>query len=215
MVLLLCLWQIGCTPAPLQSLSDAAPAVLTHVLKQEGSAAAPEYRIATTPSDLQSAWVIRQGTRLQTVPQRELTPGDQIWTGPRAIAVLRFANGSAVYLRPNSHIGIGSVFAFVGELFVRVKGLFQVDMEFVTAGAEGTEYVIRVLPNAETQCIVLQGRVRVAPKSQRWRPVSVRANEQVVTRGEGYREVRAASPRDIATIKYWVSQIDQRVSGER
>src|SRR5262245_53741408 len=117
MVLLFCLWQIGCTPAPPQSLSDPAPAVisdpapavLTNVLKQEGSAAAPEYRIATTPSDMQSAWVIRQGTRLQTVPQRELALGDQIWTGPRAIAVLRFVNGSAVYMRPNSHIGIGSV----------------------------------------------------------------------------------------------------------
>src|SRR5215510_11415526 len=74
MVLLLCLWQIGCTPAPPQSGSDAVPAALTHVLKQEGSAAAPEYSIATTPSDLQSAWVIRQGARLPTVPQRELGP---------------------------------------------------------------------------------------------------------------------------------------------
>jgi ferric-dicitrate binding protein FerR (iron transport regulator) len=164
---------------------------------------------------MRGAWIIRQGSRLETVPKQGLAIGDELWTGPHSSAALGFLNGSTVYMQPNSHIRIGSVFAFVGELFIRVKGVFQVEMEFVTAAAEGTEYVIRVLPNNETECIVLQGRVRVASKSKRWPSFSVRATQQVDTRGERYDEIKAVSPGEITMIKSWVRQIDQQVLGER
>ena len=222
-LLLLCIGQISCAPylSPLVSNRPASDttkpsytplATLYTILIQDQSATLPAYRLAVTPSEIQDTWVVRRGTRLNTILDMPLEIDDEVWTGPNSTAVIRFLSGSMVYLRPSSHIRIGSIFMFIGELFVRVKGVFQVDTEFVTAGSEGTEWVMKVLANVDSRCIVLQGRINMESKGQRWKPALVGANEQFTWRGQDYRKLGPASLEDLNKIRQWVSQIDQIVS---
>ena len=89
------------------------------------------------------AVVVRSGVREEAYAGMTLQPGDRIDTGPRADAVLRYASGTELVLRPNSGGRIGSLTDFVGEVFVKVKGFFSVDTTFVKAGARGTAYLVR------------------------------------------------------------------------
>jgi hypothetical protein len=182
--------------------------MLYGILVEDRSSGVSQYRIATAP-EWRQIQVTRKGVGLDVAPNMTLETGDTIKTGSGVAAAIRFPNGSQLYVRSHSRIRIGSVFAFVGELFVRVKGAFQVDTEFVTAGAEGTEWVMRVSPNGDTRCIVLEGRTRMASNEQRWRSISVRANDQMITNGADYQQVTSAPPEEIRQIKRWVGQIDR------
>ena len=182
--------------------------ILYNILMEERSKDVSKYRIAT-PQEWQQLKIIRRGVFLNVTLPMALKTGDRIKTGPSLAAAIRFPNGSQLYLRSNSHIKIGSVFAFFGELFVRVKGAFQVDTEFVTAGAEGTEWVMRVAPNGDTRCTVLEGRVRVASRENFWGPMSMIVNRQNVTRGSRYTEMISAPQGELNEMKRWIGQIDQ------
>jgi hypothetical protein len=140
-----------------------------------------------------------------------LNIGDEVWTGPNSAGAIRFPNGSQLYLRSNSHIKIGSVFTFFGELFVRVRGAFQVDTEYVTAGAEGTEWVMLVSPNGDTRSTVLEGRVRIASRENFWRPMLITATNQnqIVTRSSRYTEMMLASREEVSEMKHWIGEIDR------
>jgi len=199
--------QIGCV-APANGQGYQRLPILNGILTEDRSSGVFEYRIATA-SEWRQIRVIRAGVRLDVTPNMTLETGDTVRIGPDVAAAIRFPNGSQLYVRSNSHIRIGSIFAFVGELFVRAKGAFQVDTEFVTAGVEGTEWVMRVSPNGDTRCIVMEGRVRMASNEQRWRPMSVEANNQMITYGVEYQQVAAAPLEEIRQIKRWVGQIDR------
>ena len=188
--------------------------ILYGILAEDRSMGVAEYRIATA-QEWRQIQVIRRGGSLSVTPNMTLETGDIMRTGSDVAAAIRFPNGSQLYVRSDSHIRIGSVFAFVGELFVRVKGGFQVDTEFVTAGAEGTEWVLRVSPNGDTRCTVLEGRARMASNEQRWGPIFVGVNNQMVTYGAEYQQVTSASPEDIRQIKRWVGQIDRIIQESR
>ena len=206
---LLFIGQTGCVvPAGGQGYQRFP--ILYGILAEDRSSGVAEYRIATA-QEWRQIQVTRRGVSLNVTPNMTLETGDTIRTGSDVAAAIRFPNGSQLYVRSDSHIRIGSVFAFVGELFVRVKGAFQVDTEFVTAGAEGTEWVMRVSPNGDTRCIVLDGYARMASNQQRWKPISVGVNNQMVTYGAEYQQVTSASPEDIRQIKRWVGQIDRLV----
>jgi len=210
---LLFIGQTGCV-VPANGQGYQRLPILNGILTEDRSNGVSEYRIAIA-SEWRQIRVIRAGVRLDVTPNMTLETGDTVRIGPDVAAAIRFPNGSQLYVRSNSHIRIGSVFAFVGELFVRVKGAFQVDTEFVTAGAEGTEWVMRVSPNGDTRCIVLDGYARMASNTQRWRPISVGVNNQMVTYGAEHQQVTSASPEDIRQIKRWVRQIDRIIQESR
>jgi hypothetical protein len=204
---LLVIGQTGCF-APAVGPGYSRLPILYGILVEDRSSGFSEYQIATAPKWKQIQ-VTRRGVGLDVTPNMTLETGDTIRTGSGVAVAIRFPNGSQLYVRSNSRIRIGSVFAFVGELFVRVKGAFRVDTEFVTAGAEGTEWMMRVSPNGDTRCVVLEGRTRMASNEQRWRSISVRANDQMITNGADYQRVTSAPPEEIRQIKRWVSQIDR------
>jgi hypothetical protein len=208
--LLLLIGPIGCVvPLTGQNGYQTLP-IVYGILVEDRSAGISKFRIANA-QEFQGVRVLRGDRRLDTTPNMRLNLGDEIWTGPDSSVAIRFPNGSQLYLRSNSHVQIGSAFAFVGELFVRVKGAFQVDTEFVTAGAEGTEWVMLVSSNGDTRSIVLEGRVRMVSSKQLWQPMTVGANSQILTVGARKMEMIPASPSDINDIKRWVSQIDRLV----
>ena len=84
--------------------------------------------------------VIRKGVRSQPKHNMSLEPGDEVQTSAQSTVVLSFADGARVYVQPNTHVRLGSIFVFIGEVLVKVKGYFAVQTEYATAGSEGTEY---------------------------------------------------------------------------
>jgi hypothetical protein len=112
--------------------------------------------------------VIRQGVRSPVQDNMGLQPGDEIRTGPQTIAVLSFIDGARVFVQPGTHIRIGSVFVYFGEVLVKVRGYFQVETRYATAGSEGTQYLVRVDPGDQVRVVVAEGRVGLVSRSRGW-----------------------------------------------
>lgn len=202
--------QMGCVVPTVRHGYQTVPILYGILTENRSASGIPEYRLAT-PDEWRQVRVLRSDSRLNTIPRMPLNIGDEVWTGPNSAGAIRFPNGSQLYLRSNSHIKMGSVFTFFGELFVRVRGAFQVDTEYVTAGAEGTEWVMLVSPNGDTRSTVLQGRVRVASKENFWKPILITANNQnqIVTRSSRYTEMMLASREEVSEMKHWIGEIDR------
>jgi hypothetical protein len=109
--------------------------------------------------------VIRQGVRSPVQDNMGVQPGDEIRTGPQTTAVLSFIDGARVFVQPGTHIRIGSVFVYFGEVLVKVKGYFQVETRYATAGSEGTQYLVRVDPGDQVRVVVAEGRVGLVSRS--------------------------------------------------
>lgn len=170
-----------------------------------GNAAADEIR---------SVEIVRDGQRLSQ-PSNLLKKGDRIETDSESTAIVRYANGTVVYLRPNSRVRVGSIFVEIGEIFVKVKGLFRVDTEFVAAGAEGTEYAVRVLPQNEVSVVVLEGKVSCISRLRRW-PKFVLSEQQTARfPGWGFAARSLASGAEIEHIRRWVNDIERAGSPPR
>lgn len=204
---------IGCGGwiAPAAGREQALP-VLEAILMEDRSSGAADYRIAAA-RQWRQVRIRREGFLLDAAPDLPLKKGDLIRTGPNVAVAIRFPNGTRLYVRSGSRIRIGSIFAFVGELFVRVRGAFQVDTEFVTAGAEGTEWVMAISPGGDTRCTVLEGRVRVVSRENTWRSLSIPANRTNVTRDSRYTETMPASPEELSEMRRWIGQIDRLMGG--
>ena len=110
----------------------------------------------------------------------ELVPGDEIQTEADSTAILRFADGTEVFVGSNTHIRIGSLWVLFGEIYVKARGRFRVETLYVTAGVEGTEYLLTVDSEAEMSMVVLDGAVRLTSKTGSWEPVALRKLEHGV-----------------------------------
>jgi len=70
---------------------------------------------------------------------------------------------------------------------VKARGFFRVENEFVSLEVESTEFSFRVGSDQTVSVRVVAGRVRLASKTGRWRPIRV-------IRGEGYTVPRNGVP---------------------
>jgi beta-lactam-binding protein with PASTA domain len=131
-----------------------------------------------------------KGKQSDAAPGTILQKGDIIETGPDTSASISFLTSGEVILRPSTRIAIlnPSLFAYFGELFVKVKGQFDIHYAYGTAGAKGTEYVVKVEPNDEVTVTVLEGRVELTSKTAAWPPIELGPREQA-------RLSQAAAPR--------------------
>ena len=139
-----------------------------------------------------------------------LRPGDRIDTGPRADAVLRYASGTEVVLRPSSGGRIGSLTEFVGEVFVKVKGFFSVDTTFVKAGARGTAYVVRTHAGGTTSVIVIEGIVDVGSTTGAWPTVPLSAGTMTLAHPRGPQPM-PANVDDLTRTRDWVDRVERLV----
>jgi hypothetical protein len=165
--------------------------------------------VLSSESELKSIEIVRQGSPITARRHLSLEQGDRVSTDSESTAIIRYANGTVVYVRPNSVVRIGSIFVEIGEIFVRAKGFFRVDTEFVTAGVEGTEYVVRVGPQQQTGVIVLEGRVGCESKLQRWPKFSLGPLEKARFEREGPPDRSRAGEAEIQEIRRWVNEIDR------
>jgi FecR protein len=126
--------------------------------------------------------VFRNGTPVTPELSMGLVPGDEIRTEADSTAIIRFADGTEVIVGPNTHIRIGSLWVLFGEIYVKARGLFRVETLYVTAGVEGTQYLLTVDSQAEMSMVVLDGAVRLTSKTGSWEPVALRKLEHGVFR---------------------------------
>ncbi|WP_066342115.1 FecR domain-containing protein [Azohydromonas lata] len=154
--------------------------------------------------------VWRGGAALPVQAGMALMPGDRVETGPRAYAVVRWPSGSEVYMRPGSAADIGSLRRAIGEFFVKVRGLFAVETDFVRAGAKGTAYLVRTGPGGSVLVTVFDGRVQVDSLQGRWLPVTMERGSTAVAHPQAPQPV-AAAPAELQQTQAWVERIEKLV----
>jgi ferric-dicitrate binding protein FerR (iron transport regulator) len=140
----------------------------------------------------------------------DLRPGDRIDTGPRADAVIRYASGTEVLMRPNSGGRIGSLTEVIGEVFVKVKGFFSVDTTFVKAGARGTAYLVRTYAGGTTSVVVIEGVVDVGSTTGAWPTVPLGAGTMTLAHPRAPQPV-PANVDDLARTRDWVERVERLV----
>lgn len=191
-LLLFCLGLSGCASITLNAVQDGR-------LVQGGTIAGVE--------------LVRQGVRSPAQDNMDLQPGDEIRTGPQTVAVLSFMDGARVFVQPATHLTIGSIFVYFGEVLVKVKGYFQVKTRYVTAGSEGTQYLVRVDPGDQLRVAVVEDRVALESRSQRWNKTILGTGQAARIDGEAPPRVDAKplSSEEVEDIRRRINDLDALV----
>lgn len=122
----------------------------------------------------------RAGKKLGLSADARVIDNDVIETGPMTAVLIRYAEGHQVLILPNSKVRMGSLFLFLGELLVKARGVFQIETNFVTAGVEGTEFLVRAAGEGHAvDVIVTEGAVICRSNADMWPAVRVAASEQL------------------------------------
>jgi hypothetical protein len=165
-----------------------------------------------TPASITLAGIVVEGQRLARGDeiglvgvthegyQREgragtvLQPGDEVETGPRAYALIRYPSGSEVYLRPGTRGRVGSFIGLVGEVFAKIRGAFAVQTEFVKAGAEGTAFSMQGSPGGDYALVVFDGTVHLSSLAAAWPSLALGPGAMSADRPHVVPRVMAAPP---------------------
>lgn len=154
--------------------------------------------------------VQRGGAVLEGRAGMVLFPGDHIQIGPRAHVAIHYPNGSGLLLRPGSSGRLGSWLKDFGEAFVRVRGFFAVQTDFVRAAAEGTAYSVRKASGGETVVTVFEGRVRCESMTGAWPAVRLLAGEMAVAHPRPA-QAQLAPASELERIRSWVEMVERLV----
>ena len=154
--------------------------------------------------------VVRNGITYDGYAGMELQNDDRVETTARAEAVIRWPNGNEVLMRPNSGGRIGSFKDIVGEVFVKVKGIFSADTTFVRAGAQGTQYLVRAMPNGTTYVLVFEGTVSIDSTRNSWATVLLRPGDATLAYPRPPEPYRA-SPEELRHTQEWVERLERMV----
>ncbi|MGH8717665.1 MAG: FecR family protein [Burkholderiales bacterium] len=181
-------------------LCGCDPGALDRVVKREDPAEAKVQSVeivrTTRPTD-----------RHYLLFGREL----RIATDSESIAVVRYTNGSVVYVGPNSIFRLGSIFVEIGEAFVKaaatVKEALAVDTANVKAVVSGTEIAVRVRAREDVTVTVLEDRVRCISRRLRWPEFVLQPRETANFVGDKFPVVDRASDSEIAMLKLRLAQL--------
>ena len=155
--------------------------------------------------------VVRQGARAQPKHNMSLEPGDEIRTDAQSTVVLTFAEGARVYVQPNTHVRLGSIFVFIGEVLVKARGLFKVKTEYAKAASEGTEYLVRVDPDAQVRVVVAEDRVALTSNTAQWAKTWLAVGQSATIVGPDLLEVGRASSGEVEQIRTRIRNLDALV----
>ncbi|MBM3225212.1 MAG: FecR domain-containing protein [Candidatus Tectomicrobia bacterium] len=179
---------------------SCAFATLENVVRQERPA---------TPDEIQRLQIVRQGQRLSPQVPMTLQQGDEVTTDAETTVVINFATGTQVIIWPNSRVSLASIRAFLGELYVKARGLFRVETDYAVAGTEGTEFLTTVRGNNEVSVIVVDGAVRIESTRQRWDPVLLRRGEQALLRGPEAPQRQSVPQETLAALQRRVADMER------
>lgn len=155
--------------------------------------------------------VLRAGKPVRVMPGGMLEKGDIIETGPQTSALIRFMDAGEVILRPSTRIEIlnPSLRLFFGELFAKVRGAFEIQHEYGTAAAEGTEFVVGATSGGGTRLrvTVLEGHVRLSSKLGDGASVRLGPREQADVDRARPLLVRRVEPPEFNAIINWINRV--------
>lgn len=179
--------------------------------------------------------IVRGERRFAAGAGVDILDGDILETGPASAAQVSFAPGHRVLVLPGTRVRLGNLYLFIGELLVRARGVFHIETSFMSAGVEGTEFLMRVKGEDDrgegdkVEVIVTEGAVLCRSNTALWSPVRVAAAEHlraqsvqstpesngmnegtVLFRGPGNSTVRKAPARgsDLSRIQMLAREVD-------
>lgn len=155
----------------------------------------------------------RKNKPLKVEPGMSLEADDRIVTGPTSSALIKFSGGGEAALRPNTRIRIlnPSIFVEIGEVFLRIKGAFQVKTRYITAGSEGTEFVVKVSESDQATVTVLESSVTVTSVSNSWQSLRLKEREQTVVAARSLPITRVLSRDEFNHYVDWVNDVFRAV----
>ena len=167
-------------------------------------------------TDLSNVRVVRENAQLATEINMDINKGDFIYTDSETQAVI-VAPAWEVIVFPDSEVEIlnPSIFVTIGTVLVKtvrkVKDKFKVKKEYVTAGAEGTEFLVEVRGDGSTEITVVEGRVLLEFPMHDKQPVYVtdRTKARVINEGETVSSsISDVSTARINEIRRWITQAE-------
>ncbi|HEY0859085.1 MAG TPA: FecR family protein [Albitalea sp.] len=151
----------------------------------------------------------RDGAWIDARVPTTLRPGDWVMTGHSAQALIRYPSGSEVYMRSNTRGRVGSFSELVGEVFVKIRGLFAVQTTFVEAGAEGTAYSVRATQSGDYAVVVFDGTVRLSSLANAWPALTLPAGTMGAGRPQVPPRTQPAPPEEFARTRAWVEPMER------
>jgi hypothetical protein len=162
------------------------------------------------PDESGLASVVRNNVMQNARAGMTLLPEDQIYAGPRVHLAIHYPSGSELLMRPRSSGRIGSFRTAIGEFFVRVRGKFSIETEFVRAAASGTAWSMRTGAGGETTVLVIQGRVLCESPQGQWRSVELEEGQMITARQ--LEPVPTTAPAsEFRRTQKWVEQVEHLV----
>lgn len=160
------------------------------------------------PDEWAAVQVTRGGVPVAVQPGLALQPGDVLQTGARAYAVVRWPNGTEVYIAPDSRGTIGSVRDFVGQMYIKARGFFMAATTVVATRTDGTQWWLRALPGGAVTVTVFENRIRVSSLTNAWPEVPMSAG-QTATMVPRAPVPRAATAQELQRVRDWVEAVER------
>ncbi|MCB1752635.1 MAG: PASTA domain-containing protein [Gammaproteobacteria bacterium] len=153
--------------------------------------------------------VIREGKAIPAEVGMILKKEDVIQTGAGTSAAIGFMLAGEIILRPETRIKIlnPSIFEFFGEIFIRVKGAFDIHTEYATAASEGTEYVVKVGRGDRVTVTVLAGQVRLSSNTNAWSPLRLEARQRAGLDGAARPGTEPVSQQSFNATIDWINRV--------
>jgi hypothetical protein len=175
--------------------------------------AAPES--TATLETLGRVQVLREGKSLSARRGLRLRAGDEVTTDINGYAVINYASGERVYLKPDTQVRVGSIFVVFGAAFLRVKDLFRVDSDFVTAGVEGTEFSFQMTRMGAITVTVREGIVVCSSVKGLWAPVRMQTGQRLIAIQDEAPQVIGVSRKELHAETSWVDELEAHFRREK
>jgi beta-lactam-binding protein with PASTA domain len=169
--------------------------------------------------ELSNVRVMRNNELLISTINMPINKGDFVQTNSETQAVIVSSDWEVIVF-PNSDIEIHSIFVKIGKVLVKtfkkIKDEFTVESEYVTAGPEGTEFLVEV-DGSVTEVTVVEGRVLLEFPTTLNQPVYVTDRTKATVKNEG--ETVSSFTSDVSTarlneIRQWVVNAERVINPE-
>ena len=157
------------------ALQACTPVKLTHVLVDNRQAEPSEYHLVK---------IIKGSKSIATKPGMNLSKDSEVETDGRTWAIIEFAPGTRVFLKPNTRVRIASLTVIYGEIVAvidKLRGIFKVKTEDVEAGPESTVFTVSKKPNGPSKVSVIRGAVQLTSPAQAWPAVTIKQYQRATT----------------------------------
>jgi hypothetical protein len=169
--------------------------------------------------ELSNVRVMRNNELLISTINMPINKGDFVKTNSETQAVIVSSDWEVIVF-PTSDIEIHSIFVKIGKVLVKtfkkIKDEFTVESEYVTAGPEGTEFLVEV-DGSVTEVTVVEGRVLLEFPTTLNQPVYVTDRTKATVKNEG--ETVSSFTSDVSTarlneIRQWVVNAERVINPE-